>query len=119
MPRPVDIPTVTNLDRDKLVTYPLDGPEYEALLRWLPITYDAKTMRGSYYFQMLPGAVTKPHAHPGYEEFLVLEGTAIESDGRVLNTGDFVSFKPGSFHNTRTETGCLMIVFGWDNDARG
>ena len=43
----------------------------------------------------------------------VIKGTAIESDGRVLNSGDFVSFKPGSFHNTRTETGCLMIVFEW------
>jgi hypothetical protein len=43
----------------------------------------------------------------------VIQGEAIESDGRVLKTGDFVSFKPGSFHNTRTETGCLMIVFEW------
>jgi len=113
MQRPLDIPTVVNLDRDQLEPYMLDGPEYAALLRWLPITFDAKTSRGSYYFQMLPGAVTKPHTHPNYEEFFVIEGEAIESDGRVLKTGDFVSFKPGSHHNTRTETGCLMIVFEW------
>jgi anti-sigma factor ChrR (cupin superfamily) len=112
MQRAVDIPTVVNLDRNKLEAYTLDGPDYPGL-RWLPITFDQKTSRGSYYFQMLPGAVTKPHTHPNYEEFFVIEGTAIESDGRVLNTGDFVSFKPGSFHNTRTETGCLMIVFEW------
>ena len=46
-------------------------------------------------------------------DILWIEGEAIESDGRILKTGDFVSFKPGSFHNTRTETGCLMIVFEW------
>ncbi len=46
---------------------------------------------------MLPGAVTRPHTHPGYEEFLVIEGEAIESDGRVPKTGDFVRFGPGSF----------------------
>lgn len=113
MQRPIDIPSIVNLARDALVTYTLDGPEYEAGLRWLPITFDAKTSRGSYYFQMLPGAVTRPHTHPNYEEFLVLEGEAIEPDGRVLKAGDFVTFKPGSFHNTRTETGCLMIVFEW------
>ena len=113
MQRPVDIPTVIKTDPSTFEAYKLDGPEYEALLRWLPITFDQKTSRGSYYFQMLPGAVTKPHTHPNYEEFFVIEGEAIESDGRVLNTGDFVSFQPGSHHNTRTETGCLMIVFEW------
>jgi quercetin dioxygenase-like cupin family protein len=113
MRRPIDVPTVIKTDTSTFETYTLDGPEYAAGLRWLPITYDAKTARGSYYFQMLPGAETKPHTHPNYEEFFVIEGEAIEPDGRVLKPGDFVSFKPGSFHNTRTETGCLMIVFEW------
>ena len=112
MQRPIDIPTVIKTDPSTFETYKLDGPDYPGL-RWLPITFDAKTSRGSYYFHMLPGSVTKPHTHPNYEEFFVIEGEAIESDGRVLKTGDFVSFKPGSFHNTRTETGCLMIVFEW------
>jgi anti-sigma factor ChrR (cupin superfamily) len=110
--RPIDIPTVIKTDPSTFEPYTLDGPDYPGL-RWLPITFDQKTSRGSYYFQMLPGAVTKPHTHPNYEEFFVIEGEAIESDGRVLKTGDFVSFKPGSFHNTRTETGCLLIVFEW------
>jgi anti-sigma factor ChrR (cupin superfamily) len=113
MPRPIDVPEIYNLAHDKLQPYTLDGPDHPGL-NWLPITFDPKTSRGSYYFQMEPGAVTKPHTHPGYEEFLVLEGEAIESDGRVLKAGDFVSFKPGSYHNTRTETGCLMIVFEWN-----
>ena len=112
MPRPEDTPTIVNLERDNLQPYTLDGPDYPGL-NWLPITFDQKTSRGSYYFQMEPGAVTRPHTHPNYEEFQVLEGEAIEPDGRVLKAGDFVSYKPGSYHNTRTETGCLMIVFEW------
>ena len=112
MQRPIDIPSIVNLDRDKLEPYTLDGPDFPGL-NWLPITFDPKTSRGSYYFQMDPGAITRPHTHPNYEEFFVIEGEAIESDGRVLKAGDFVSFKPGSHHNTRTRTGCLMIVFEW------
>ena len=34
-----------------------------------------------------PGAVTVPHVHPGYEEFYVLEGEAVESDGTVIRAG--------------------------------
>lgn len=115
MPRPIDIPAIVNLDRDKLVPYTLDGPDYPGL-NWLPITYDPRTSRGSYFFQMEPGSVTRPHTHVGYEEFLMLEGEAIEPDGRVFKAGDFVTFQPGSYHNTRTETGCLLIVFEWDNE---
>jgi quercetin dioxygenase-like cupin family protein len=112
MQRPIDVPTVIKTDPSTFMEWTLDGPDYPGL-RWLPITYDHKTSRGSYYFHMLPGSVTKPHTHANYEEFFVIEGEAIESDGRILKAGDFVSFKPGSFHNTRTETGCLMIVFEW------
>ena len=111
--RKPDTPPITNLDRDRLQVYDLEGPEQARLIRWLPITYDRDTQRGSYFFQMLPGAVTRPHVHPGYEEFYVIEGEAIESDGTVIRAGDFVSYPPGSCHNTRTETGCLAIVFEW------
>jgi quercetin dioxygenase-like cupin family protein len=106
-------PPITNLLRDKLVPFTLDGPAYTALTNWLPVTYDEKTGCGSYYFQMLPGCETKLHVHQGYEEFYVLEGEAIESDGTVIKTGDFISFPPGSYHNTRTETGCLVLVVEW------
>ena len=47
------------------------------------------------------------------EEFLILEGELIESDGTVLKTGDMVSYDQGTFHNSRTETGCLLIGFDW------
>ena len=47
--------------------------------------------------------------HKKLEEYLILEGELIESDGTVLIKGDFVSYAPGTFHNSRTETGCLLI----------
>jgi len=65
-----------------------------------------------------------PHAHaaglrhrgarpPGLEEFIILEGELIDSDGTVFKAGDFVSYAPGTRHNSRTETGCLIAVFEW------
>lgn len=104
------MPNIVNAATAEFIDYDLEGPDQVQLIRWLPITYDRATGIGSYYFKMLPGAVTTPHTHPRYEEFFVIEGEAIESDGRVLRVGDFVSFAPGSNHNTRTETGCLLIV---------
>jgi uncharacterized cupin superfamily protein len=52
------------------------------------------------------------------EDFLVLEGELIESDGTVLKAGDFVSYQPGSAHSSRTDSGCLIIGFDWGNPAK-
>ena len=55
------------------------------------------------------------HYHKKMTEiYLILEGELIESDGTVLKKGDFVSYPPASYHNSRTETGCLLI--GHDRD---
>lgn len=113
MNRKPDHPPIAKTDPKSFRVYDLEGPEQARLIRWLPITYDRATQCGSYFFHMLPGAVTTPHEHAGYEEFYVIEGEAIESDGTVIRAGDFISFPPGSYHNTRTETGCLMIVTEW------
>ena len=47
-----------------------------------------------------------------------LEGELIESDGTVLKKGDLTSYHPGSHHNSRTETGCLLVGFDWDKPAQ-
>jgi quercetin dioxygenase-like cupin family protein len=112
-------PIVIKTDAANFLIYDLEGPDQQRLIRWLPVTYDRATAVGSYYFKMLPGAVTTPHTHQGYEEFFIIEGEAIESDGRILKAGDFVSFAPGSHHHTRTETGCLMLVVEWRAPGRG
>ena len=48
---------------------------------------------------------------------MVLEGHLIEDDGTVLGPGDYVCFEEGSRHNSRTEDGCLLIVFEWRTGA--
>jgi hypothetical protein len=47
------------------------------------------------------------------EEFLILEGELIDSDGRVFKRGDFVSYDAGTRHHSRSERGCLIVVFEW------
>ena len=91
-----DAPTIVNLADDGLIPYELDGPEYAGLIEWRPISYDEATETGTYFFRMHPGAETAPHTHRGWEEFYVIEGEAIESGGRTIRAGDFVSFAPGT-----------------------
>ena len=92
--------------------YDLDGP-LQPEISWLPISYEAESGNGSYLMRMQPGAVTIEHEHAGVEDYMILEGELIESDGTVLKAGDFVSYAPGTRHNSRTDTGCLIVVCEW------
>ena len=97
---------------DAFLPYDLEGP-VQPEMSWLPFSYDKATQQGCYLMRMQPGAETIAHDHPGYEEFVVLEGELIDSDGAVFTAGDFVSFSPGTRHSSRTETGCVLVVFEW------
>jgi hypothetical protein len=55
---------------------------------------------------------------PAWEEFLVLEGDLVDSDGTTFGPGDFVGYEAGTHHNSWTETGCLLAVFEWRKTAR-
>ena len=68
--------------------------------------------------RMEPGAVTIAHDHAGMEEFLVLEGDLVDSDGTTFGPGDFVSYEAGTHHNSWTESGCLIAVFEWRKPDR-
>ena len=92
--------------------YDLEGPA-QPEMSWLPVSYDRTTGNGCYLMRMQPGAVTVAHEHPGVEDFLMLEGELIDDDGVVFRPGDFVSYAAGTWHNSRTETGCLIAVFEW------
>jgi anti-sigma factor ChrR (cupin superfamily) len=92
--------------------YDMEGP-VQPELSWLPISYDDTTGEGSYVMRMQPGAVTIEHEHAGMEEFLILEGDLVDGDGAVFGPGDFVSYQPGTRHNSRTVGGCLIAVFEW------
>ena len=93
--------------------YDFDGPVQEDM-SLLMLSHDRESGQGAYMIRMEPGAVTIAHTHECMEEFLILEGELIESDGTVLRKGDFTSYRPGSRHNSRTETGCLLVGFDWD-----
>jgi anti-sigma factor ChrR (cupin superfamily) len=104
--------SVTPIATTPFQEYDLEGP-VQPEMSWLPISFRKETGVGSYLMRMQPGAETIAHDHPGYEEFVVLEGELIDSDGAVFKAGDFVSFAPGTRHSSRTETGCVLAVFEW------
>jgi len=106
--------SITSISKAQFRPFDLEGP-VQPEMSWLPISFRKETGMGSYVMRMQPGAVTIAHDHPGYEEFLVLEGELIDSDGTIFKAGDFVSFAPGTHHSSRTETGCFLAVFEWRN----
>ena len=78
---------------------------------WHKISFDEKKNVGTYISKLEPGTKTIPHIHTGYEEFLILEGELIDSDGTIFKKGDFVSYEPNSSHSSYTKKGCLILTF--------
>jgi anti-sigma factor ChrR (cupin superfamily) len=106
---------VVNAHGTPFLPYDLEGPVQDEM-SWLPVSYDRDAGRGSYLMRMQPGAVTIAHEHPGMEEFLVLEGDLVDSDGTTFAAGDFVSYEQGTHHNSWTNDGCLLAVFEWKRE---
>ena len=48
---------------------------------WYNLSFDQETGQGSYLYKMGAGARSNPHEHKGPEEFFILEGDLIDSDG--------------------------------------
>jgi hypothetical protein len=92
--------------------YDFAGPALDGIYQ-LDLTYDRKTGHGAYMIKMEPGTITTRHVHRLREEYLILEGDIIESDGTVLGPGDYIIYEPGSEHNSRTENGALLIGFDY------
>jgi anti-sigma factor ChrR (cupin superfamily) len=81
-------------------------------MSWHKISYDEKNGGfGIYILKIEAGTKTLPHRHQGYEEFYVAEGELQDKDGKIFKKGDFVTFEPGTEHNSYTKNGCLLIVF--------
>jgi len=102
---------VVNAHTTPFLPYDLEGPVQPEM--WLPVSFDQETGQGCYLMRMEPGAVTIAHEHAGMEEFLILEGDLVDSDGTVFGPGDFASYQAGTHHNSWTESGCLLAVFEW------
>jgi quercetin dioxygenase-like cupin family protein len=92
--------------------YDMEGPVQHDM-SVIELSYDRAAKQGAYLIRMQPGAETIAHEHPFREEFLILEGELIESDGTVLKVGDFVMYEAGTVHNSRTEKGCLLLGIDW------
>lgn len=100
-------------DQSNYRVYDLEG-EVQDDMSYIPLTYDKDgDGNGAYVIRMQPGAQTIAHTHGGNEDYLVIEGELIEPDGTVLGPGTFVHYEPGTHHNSRTETGCLLIGVDW------
>jgi anti-sigma factor ChrR (cupin superfamily) len=56
-----------------------------------------------------PGARAPHHSHPGYEHIYVLSGEQADERG-VYGVGTFVVNAPGSRHDVRSDTGCVVLV---------
>ncbi len=65
---------------------------------------------GFHVYRMPAGMKTRAHRHNGHEQFLILEGELVESDGRVFRAGDLVWYRDGTEHNSYTPNGCLLAV---------
>ena len=109
---------VVRIAEAEFLPYDLDGP-LQPEMSWLSVSFDRRSGQGCYLMRMRFGAVTIEHDHLGFEEFVILEGELIDSDGAVFKAGDFVSYQPGTRHNSRTETGCLIAVFEWRRPSAG
>ena len=58
------------------------------------------------------GAAFDAHAHPGGEEFLVLEGVFADEYAQYP-AGTYLRNPPGSQHSPASQTGCLLLVKLW------
>ena len=103
---------VINTNTADYYTYDFAGPALEGVYQ-LDLSYDQATGHGAYMIRMEPGTITTKHVHTLREEYLILEGDIVESDGTVLGPGDYIIYEPGSEHNSRTENGALVIGFDY------
>ena len=76
----------------------------------LQLDDDKPLGEGFHVYRMPAGMTTRSHRHNGHEQFLILEGELIESDGTVFRKGDLVFYRDGTEHNSYTPNGCLLAV---------
>tara|TARA_E500000331_G_scaffold351564_1_gene398489 strand:- start:1401 stop:1754 length:354 start_codon:yes stop_codon:yes gene_type:complete len=108
---------ITKLNKIKFV--PFD--KYGEIIKgwsWHKISFNKKTNFGTYISKLDPGTKTLPHTHSGFEEFLILDGELIDSDGAIFKKGDFISYKPNSSHSSYTIKGCLILTFMRGNNKK-
>ena len=78
---------ITKIDNLKFKPFDRYGKVIPGM-SWHLVSYDKKTQYGTYISKLEPGTKPIPHIHPGYEEFMILEGELIDSDGTIFKKGD-------------------------------
>ena len=78
---------------------------------WHNVSFDKKTHFGTYISKLKPGTKTIQHTHSGYEEFLILDGELVDSDGKKNKKGDLITYSPNTKHSSYTKKGCLILTF--------
>jgi anti-sigma factor ChrR (cupin superfamily) len=56
-----------------------------------------------------PGATLPMHKHPAIEQSYVIEGSFYDHDG-ICRAGEFVWRRVGSFHETRSDEGAIILA---------
>ena len=101
---------ITKIDNLKFEPFDRYGKVIPGM-SWHLVSYDKKTQYGTYISKLEAGTKTIPHVHTGYEEFMILEGELIDSDGTIFKKGDLVPFEPNTSHSSFTKKGCLILTF--------
>ena len=87
-------------------------------LKWIPLSKDENLDHEVFIIRFEADSSSNLHRHNGYEEFYVLNGELIDSDGEVFKKGDYIKFEKGSEHLSYSKTGCtlLVILYGGKNE---
>ena len=80
-------------------------------LAWYPIR-DASLPRNGFYLLNIPPDEPAPRfSSTVREEYIVLDGSLVDSDGLELVAGDFASYGPGTIHHAETPSGCTLLAY--------
>ena len=101
---------ITNLKKLKFKPFKKYGDPIEGWT-WHNISFNKKSNFGTYISKLKPGTKTIKHTHSGYEEFLILDGELIDSDGKIFKKGDLITYGPNTKHSSHTKKGCLILTF--------
>jgi anti-sigma factor ChrR (cupin superfamily) len=96
--------TSVHAEKSAWVRSPMPGVERRMLDR-----VGDEVARATSIVRYAPGSAFSPHAHPGGEEFLVLDGVFQDERGDYA-AGSYVRNPPASRHTPRSQAGCTIFV---------
>ena len=78
------------------------------------LLFDPKSGLATMLMRMEPGAVLPDHEHVLIEQTYVLEGSLVDKEGPdagiEVGPGEFVWRHPGSFHQTHSDEGAVILA---------